>query len=279
MHASPHEKILGLFESSHFPYVIDYKDQLQRTIPSLGEMTALALHSLAANSPEGFLLQIEGARVDHAAHNNDPAALLWEQLAFDEAIEVVWQFTQEHPDTLVIVTSDHSTGNPGLNGLSASYDGSSQAFARLTQFKSSFAALRVELANQPRLNATDLLQIIFEATSLQITPADARLLLLASGLLPAQHPEPHQLSMIEALAAVTRNVTGIGWSGTTHTSDLVPILAIGPERDRYQGLLRNSDNFSRLAPLLGITHRNPSFTEAEAEPYFAPLGKPVGNYA
>jgi alkaline phosphatase len=37
--------------------------------------------------PEGFVLQIEAGKVDWAAHANDIAALIHDQLAFDEAIK------------------------------------------------------------------------------------------------------------------------------------------------------------------------------------------------
>ena len=36
-----------------------------------------------------FPLQAEGARVGHAAHANDVAGLLWDQIAFDDAIATV----------------------------------------------------------------------------------------------------------------------------------------------------------------------------------------------
>ena len=83
-------------------------------------MTEIALGSLSQSS-EGFLLQIEGARVDHAAHNNDAAALLWDQIAFDDAIQTVLRFAGKHPDTLIVITSDHGNSNPGMNSMSSKY--------------------------------------------------------------------------------------------------------------------------------------------------------------
>ncbi|MCS7008968.1 MAG: alkaline phosphatase, partial [Chthoniobacterales bacterium] len=100
-------KMLGLFSSSHLPYRIDVEgnDFLVGRIPSLAEMTEIALRVL--KNSEGFLLQVEGARIDHAAHHNDIATLLREQLEFDQAIGVVLNFVAEYPDTLVIITTDH----------------------------------------------------------------------------------------------------------------------------------------------------------------------------
>jgi alkaline phosphatase len=112
------QKVLGLFYDSHLPYTIDHihSDALKRTVPTLAEMTRKALEILG-DAPNGFLLQVEGGRVDHAAHANDAASIMWDQLAFDDAVEVVYEFVAKRDDTLMIVTSDHGNANPGLNGM------------------------------------------------------------------------------------------------------------------------------------------------------------------
>src|SRR4029434_4694557 len=109
-------RVLGLFWSDHLPYTIDRNREpaMQSRVPTLAEMTSSALQNLS-HSPDGFLLQVEGGRVDHAAHDNDAASMLHDQLAFDDAIGVALEFAKEHGDTLVIITTDHGTGNPGLS--------------------------------------------------------------------------------------------------------------------------------------------------------------------
>ncbi|CAD6893524.1 unnamed protein product [Tilletia caries] len=60
---------LGLFTSSHMSYEIDRNATAE---PSLTEMAIAALNALkAAGKP--YFIMIEGARIDHAGHNNDPA--------------------------------------------------------------------------------------------------------------------------------------------------------------------------------------------------------------
>jgi alkaline phosphatase len=59
---------LGLFASSHMAYELDRNATAE---PSLTEMAIAALNALEkAGKP--FFIMIEGARIDHAAHNNDP---------------------------------------------------------------------------------------------------------------------------------------------------------------------------------------------------------------
>lgn len=107
--ADPSGPVLGIFEKSHCRYECE-RDNVD---PSLAEMTTLALTQLSKNS-NGFVLQVEGGRVDHAAHANDAGALIGEQLAFDHAIGAVLGWMAKRDDTLLIVTTDHGNANPGL---------------------------------------------------------------------------------------------------------------------------------------------------------------------
>ncbi len=94
---------------------------------------------LAQDQP--FLLQIEGARIDHAAHLNDIAALLGDQLAFDDTLGAVLDAIAGRDDILVVVTSDHGNANPGLSGMGTAYGQSTDAFKTIMRAKTSHEAL------------------------------------------------------------------------------------------------------------------------------------------
>ena len=81
------EKLLGVFSTGALPYTIDRTNilGLQNT-PTLSEMTKAAIDQLKDHK-EGFVLQVEGGKVDWAAHANDVAALIHDQLAFEEAVK------------------------------------------------------------------------------------------------------------------------------------------------------------------------------------------------
>ena len=115
--------ILGLFSESHLPYSIDRNqvEKIAEQVPTLAEMSRAALGRLS-QAPEGFFLMIEGARIDHAGHANDAAASVHDQIAFDDAIGVVMAFLEEHPDTLLMITTDHGCGGIQMNGVSAKAD-------------------------------------------------------------------------------------------------------------------------------------------------------------
>ena len=59
-------------------------------------------------------MQVEAGKVDWAAHANDPAGLLYDQIAFDDAVEEAIKFAEEDGETLVIITTDHGNANPGM---------------------------------------------------------------------------------------------------------------------------------------------------------------------
>jgi alkaline phosphatase len=105
--------MLGLFATKDIPYEIDRRNQ-NDTYPALDEMARTALRSLShatKNSDKGFFLMIEGSRIDHAGHGNDPAAQVHEVLAYDKAFAAVLEFLKEDDTPGVVVgTSDHETG-------------------------------------------------------------------------------------------------------------------------------------------------------------------------
>lgn len=56
----------------------------------------------------GFFLQVEGASIDKQAHAANPCGQIGENAEFDEAVRVALDYQEAYPDTLVIVTGDHS---------------------------------------------------------------------------------------------------------------------------------------------------------------------------
>jgi len=98
-------KILGLFDRSHMEYEADRaKDKAGE--PSLAEMTAKAIDRLAQND-KGFVMMVEGGRIDHAHHAGNAARALEDTIAFNAAIKVALEKTKRE-DTLIVVTADHS---------------------------------------------------------------------------------------------------------------------------------------------------------------------------
>lgn len=245
---SKSEKLLGTFSTSHIPYSIDRNQSkdLQAAVPTLAEMASAALSRFLAQ-PKPFLLQIEGARIDHAAHLNDIGALLHEQLAFDDSMSKVLEMTAQHPDILVVVTSDHGNSNPGLNGMGASYKNSSKCFQRIAAMKESHESLFARWMKQPQ---QDLAAMIREnlGFALEANQKQALMEILQNKDVTEWND---QLAKPEGLLGqFAGNHTGVGWTGTTHTSDPTIVTATGPQCERFSGMVVNTDVFQHFSELL-----------------------------
>jgi alkaline phosphatase len=76
--------------------------------PSLDAMTTKSLALLSEDNDKGFFLQVEGASIDKQDHAANPCKQIGETLAFDRAIGTALEYQKAHPDTLVVITADHS---------------------------------------------------------------------------------------------------------------------------------------------------------------------------
>jgi alkaline phosphatase/streptomycin-6-phosphatase len=78
--------------------------------PSLAAMTqkAIGLLDSGKGHSKGFFLQVEGASIDKQDHATNACGQIGETVAFDQAIGVALDYQRSHPDTLVVVTADHS---------------------------------------------------------------------------------------------------------------------------------------------------------------------------
>ncbi|MGP0836636.1 alkaline phosphatase [Serratia sp. CY85251] len=123
------DHLLALFEPSHMNFEHDRRQDAAGE-PSLAEMAGKAIDILSRN-PEGYLLLVEGGRVDHGSHNGNAYRTLSDAVALNEAVKTIVDKV-DLDDTLVIVTGDHSHtltiagyakhGNPIL-GISVGVDG------------------------------------------------------------------------------------------------------------------------------------------------------------
>lgn len=123
--------LLGLFASQDFPFALDRRVTANVSLPphasaadapavakfpSLVEMAATAARALekaalADPDAKGFFLMVEGSRIDHAGHLNDPAAQVWETLEFDATFKSMAEFLDaSESEGALVSTSDHETG-------------------------------------------------------------------------------------------------------------------------------------------------------------------------
>lgn len=98
-------RAFGLFNRSHMQYEADRAKDAGGE-PSLAEMTTKAIDLLGRND-EGYVLMVEGGRVDHAHHAGNAARALVDTVELSKAVEAALAKV-DPAETLIVVTADHS---------------------------------------------------------------------------------------------------------------------------------------------------------------------------
>ncbi|MDP0501561.1 MAG: alkaline phosphatase [Verrucomicrobiota bacterium JB022] len=226
-------KLLGTFSKSHVPFYLDrqHDAELKRVTPSLEEMMSLALERLQ-DAPDGFLLQVEAGRIDHAAHNNDAVAILPEQLEFDRCIALARRFSEQHPDTLVVVTTDHGTAGFALNGYGPDYNLATDMFLSLGKAHHSLEYVAQHASADA--STAQLVGQLEDALQLKAGPELRQAMQAAF----SQWEHDEQLLGI-ALRDALYHVYAVNWTSENHTGEHVEFAAWGPGSDAIPGFYEN----------------------------------------
>jgi alkaline phosphatase len=263
-------RLLGSFMADHLAFEID-RIHGNVAAPSLAEMVRVGLDVLDG-SVNGFLLQIEAGRVDHANHQNDPAAMVWDVIAADDALVVALDFVERNPDTLLIMASDHATGAGAVYGAGAGYNASTAGFDRLSLRRASQEFTLRLLGARP--TAADVREATQSLLATTLTEAESET--LAEALGPQRtalaHPRAHGRDRgnnfgyaLTAAAAADHPRLTFNYATGAHTAGPVPILAYGAGvAPAPLGLVDNTELFSWLAGAMEADFRNPAPAPVES---------------
>ena len=110
--------VLGLFAEDNMPKIREGRGDylLQATNKALEVLT----NNVANDNKRGFLLMVEGSKIDYRSHDNDSEGILAEMRDFEKCVAAAMDYADTHPGTLVIICADHETG--GLSIPSQSPD-------------------------------------------------------------------------------------------------------------------------------------------------------------
>ncbi|KAJ2776934.1 vacuolar alkaline phosphatase [Coemansia javaensis] len=244
--------VLALFSGSHMAYEMDRNPREQ---PSLTEMTRTALRQLeqlansTAGSP-GFFVMIEGARIDHAGHDNDPAAHLHDIVEYWNAVAAVRDYVSAHPDTLMVATSDHETGGLAL-GIDPEYVWYPEVLKPVRRSAELICKDLKALDSDDDDNDSSV-------------AADARSNILPK-LLGIKHPTDAEVDRVVAAAAaksaaeckmaiggIVSRRAHIGWSTGGHTGTDVGLYACGHHASAVRGNMENTQVGRLLAEYLRV---------------------------
>lgn len=243
--------LIALFTSSHMAYEIDRDEEKE---PSLAEMTTKSLE-LLSDAGKPFFIMIEAGRIDHAGHGNDPAAHLWDVMAYDAAWKAAIDFAEADGNTLVLGTSDHETGGltlgaevDGVNGSGYAYDPTAlePVTASIEHFRNELAA-RLESGDVSGAWLVEQLRSGFNVEASSVADDLDRIIAVADTNRALAGWQLQQL-----LSRETSNIARVGWSTGGHTAVNVPIFAYGPGSAHFRGTLDNTEVGARLQQAMGL---------------------------
>jgi alkaline phosphatase len=237
--------LLGLFAPNHMAFEYD-RESDPAGEPSLSEMTSRALAILARNAA-GYLLMVEGGRIDHAHHGGNAYRALTDTIEFSRAVQIVLDAT-DPSETLVIVTADHGhvftiAGYPTRgNDILGKVVGNDE---------------RGRPLERP---ATDAQGLPYTTLGYQNGPGYAVVSPLGPGGPDPQGGEPRppvtavtrpNLSDVDTADPSYRQEAAVPLGSESHSGEDVPVYATGPGSHRVRGVREQSFVYDVIVEALG----------------------------
>ncbi|GHV20754.1 alkaline phosphatase [Clostridia bacterium] len=244
-------KMWALFKDKDMSYDMDRDPSRE---PSLAEMTQKAIEKLSKNE-NGFVLMVEGSKIDWAAHANDAAAIITDMLAFDKACGVAFDFAEKNGETVVIAVPDH--GNSGISiGSSKCSNYSSltkdELFGPISKFKTSCDGL-VE-----KLHATDasqLKEVVYDLTGISLTDEEYAQLLQSSDYNRSSLSNDERMKgskLTKIVAGIVEQHHCFGFTTGGHTGEEVFLAVYDPTPNRLTGHHTNVELNNYMRQSLGL---------------------------
>lgn len=234
-------------QRNSLPYAIDRtKDDM-----TLQEITRAGIHFLSKQQKDGFFLMVEGGKIDWACHGNDIGAAVREVVDMDQAVQVAYEFYQQHPDeTLIVITADHETGGLSLGRGPYELHMDLLRYQRMSaeKYSAHVKELHQKLGNKltwEKMQA-DLQKNWGFGEGVKLTDKQQQRLHQAYTDLMGGTSEAKEslYAKVDALADAAREVMAecalVGWQSGGHSNGYVPVFAIGAGAENFHGQMDNT---------------------------------------
>ena len=217
-------------------YDLDRPHKKDMGEPTLAEMTEKAIEVLSQDE-DGFFLMVEGGILDWCSHNRDVAGVVTETEAFDEAVEVAWDFAEWDEETLVVVTADHECG--GLQMTSDSVQNEPPTFVPIdpealdVDFIMGITATTEYMWGEI-IHGADIKATVRTYTGYKLSRGELKLIKDAG-----KYGEMIITNLLSAEAGVVWGYTGT--DNGQHSFAAVPIYAYGPNAGRFDLVTDNTE--------------------------------------
>ncbi|MDO6693535.1 alkaline phosphatase [Aliiglaciecola sp. 3_MG-2023] len=239
--------LFGLFADVGLPWALDDSDPNR-----LKTMTSTALNQL--ESDKGFFMLVEASQVDWGGHSNDIAAAMGEMQDLASTLEMLEDYVAQHPDTLVVVTADHSTGGMTL-GANGKYQWNPEILRTMKHSPSYIAEQLLHTDITPEL-AAELLN--FKLTKSELALLNSSKNIAEDNPSSTSEGNPYADASADAVKkSLYVNIKHIidartltGWTSGAHTAVDVPVFAFGSHSESFVGLSNNTDIAKTVFSLL-----------------------------
>ena len=225
--ANSKQPLLGLFAEQGLNWALDMPAK-QR----LKTLTQAAVEHL--ENDQGFFLLVEASQIDWAGHSNDVGAAMSEMQDLAQTMTWLEQYVDAHPDTLLVLTADHSTGGFTI-GANKIYRWEPQWLDNLQASPYAIAKQLMSAEKKSALAAELLGFSLNEEEKSKIEAIDTQ-------------DEEIAYQTVKTLLDVRTNT---GWTTGGHTGVDVPVFAKGPGSEMFRGMLNNTQVADNIFSLLG----------------------------
>lgn len=243
--------------SDHIPYALD-QDKNDLT---LEQIVRAGINYLMGKQKNGFFFQIEGGMIDYACHRNDIGNAVNEVLDMDKAVKVAYEFYQQHPDeTIIVISADHETGGLVMG------KGPYELHTDLLRFQQKSIdelkwILREQYKKAPKKFTKDavekqLKQLMGLWDNIKLTDDQtARLTRRWNDIEKAIAGNEKVNDRISDLCETVKHVISeqalISWASGGHSNGYVPVYAVGPGTEVFQGRIDNIEIAPAMAKIAG----------------------------
>jgi alkaline phosphatase len=246
----PEMPVIGLFDDTGLPSAQDDSDPYR-----LSAMTKVAIKQL--ENSKGYFMLVEASQIDWAGHSNDIATAMAEMSDLAKTMEYLEEYVKQNPDTLVILTADHSTG--GLTvGARGKYEWHPEV---LRTMKSSPSVIAKQLANN-LVTQQGLSQLLnFDVTNNEVEQIEAAKIFAVEEIATYKSLDEQEKlktkepTMNNIIASAIKNIidirTNTGWTSGGHTAIDVPLHTLGKSSEVLKGKVDNTDIAKQIFLLLG----------------------------
>ena len=243
--------VLGLFADTGLPWALDDTNKHR-----LSTMTKSAVHHLMnyqeskSKSNDGFFLLIEASQIDWAGHENDISAAMAEMDDLAKTLEYLEHFVEHHPNTLVVVTADHSTGGLTI-GTKGKYAWQPEKLRRMKHSPSYIAKTLVKnKINKSIASALFNFELANEDITLLINSKNSTKTNNSTQIYKLKNTTDVEFSMTLTVKKLIDKYSNTGWTSGGHTAIDVPVLAFGQQSERFQGHQDNTEIAKKIFLLL-----------------------------